>query len=83
MRVGWDETRKGAETGSIKEGVMEGRLRRIKKLSRILSLVRQTMLRILMRGERGVDTVKREMPVSTIFTEGKNWMDRKPDRNCE
>lgn len=23
------------------------------------------------------------MPVSRIFTEGKNWLDRKPGRNCE
>lgn len=41
------------------------------------------MLRNLIGGEGGVDTVKREMPVSRICAEGKNWMDRKPDRNCE
>lgn len=81
-RVGWEETDQGAETGSTKEGVMEERLRRIKKLSSTLSLVRQTMLRYLMGGEGGTVTVKREMLVSWIFPEGKNWMDRKPDRNC-
>lgn len=38
--VGWDERKLGREQ-STKEGVMEERLRRIKKLARILSLVRQ------------------------------------------
>lgn len=27
--------------------------------------------------------MKREMPVSRTITEGKNWLDRKPDRNYE
>lgn len=40
-RVGWEETGKEVESESTKEGAMEERLRRIKKLGSILSLVRQ------------------------------------------
>lgn len=42
-RVGWKETGIEAEIGSTEEGVMEERLRRIKKLSSILSFVRERL----------------------------------------
>lgn len=40
-RLGGGETGKGAETGSAREVVMEGKLRRKKQLSSILQLVGQ------------------------------------------